>query len=128
MIKRVALSPVETDEEREAESWFHNLSRERRSQLILDIARLTLPTTDLREISAGPLGELFRRYGDLFPVIDTPEDDVEQVEAASDDNVAATFEEPAESGEVAAVSAHWASSHDRNREREIEAALWSTED
>jgi hypothetical protein len=85
IVKRIALSRVVSDKEMEASSWFHNLPFDDRSRLITDVARLGIRGVDLREIAAGPLGDLVRRYPEVLGQVEMIEDTIDEVEEMFDD-------------------------------------------
>ncbi len=68
IIKQIALTPAESDEEQDAATWFHDLPLADRSRMFLDLACLSLARVDLKPIASGPLGILLNRYPNLFPV------------------------------------------------------------
>ncbi len=91
VLKRIALTPVVSELELEASGWFHNMPLAKRSKLITDLARLKIEGVNLREIAAGPVGELFRRYPDLFKSAEI----VSETFAEPDDVILEEMAEPA---------------------------------
>jgi hypothetical protein len=66
VMKRIALTPLEAEEEETASFWFHEMSVAERSTLITDLARVGIAGVDLRAIAAGPLGDFVRRFPELL--------------------------------------------------------------
>jgi hypothetical protein len=66
VLKRIADTPVFTELDTEASTWFHGLEVADRSRLVTDLARMNLKSANLFEIATGPLGALFTKFPGLF--------------------------------------------------------------
>jgi hypothetical protein len=66
VLRRIADTPVFTELDTEASTWFHGLEVAERSRLITDLARVNVKGANLFEIAAGPLGAFFTKFPGLF--------------------------------------------------------------
>jgi hypothetical protein len=85
VLKRIADTPVFSDQEKEASSWFHGLPVAERSRLVTDLARVNVKGANLFAIATGPLGALFTRYPQLFEERETGVDPIEGSEDSLED-------------------------------------------
>jgi hypothetical protein len=85
VLKRIADTPVFSDQEKEASSWFHGLHVDERSRLVTDLARVNVQGVDLSAIATGPLGALFTRYPHLFEESETGVDPIKGGEESLED-------------------------------------------